>query len=136
MENKNSSNEQLCEQAKKGQEARDASKWEFFHNEGVRLFDNCRSYREAIEAFSKAISHAEEAHQSKSYFVRALVYYELADYDNVISDCTAAVDLQSNLDASQIPKLYSTRGMAYKHIGDLQKASADFRMAAKFLTNF
>jgi len=128
-------NDRVC-RGKMGKEDKDKSSksnWELFHCEGLRLFNFERKYREAVEAFNKAISYAEEAQRGKSNFARALVYYELSEFSNVIADCTAALFFQNNLDAYQISQLYSTRGMAYKHKGEFDKSNADFKMAAEFM---
>ena len=129
-------NDRICRDMKGTEDASSKSNWEFFHCEGLRLFNFEKKYREAIEAFNKAISLAEEAQRGKSDFARALVYYELSDYSNVISDCTAAINFQCNLEAYQISKLYSTRGMAYKQKGEIDKANTDFKMAAKLFVRF
>ena len=128
-------NDRICRDKKETEDTDKSSKsnWELYHCEGLRLFNVEKKYREAIEAFSMAISYAEEAQRGKSELARALVYYELSDYSNVIADCTEAVNFQNNLDAYQIPKLYSTRGMAYKHKGEIDRACTDFRMAANFM---
>ena len=126
-------NDRICRDKKGTEDTSSKSNWELFHCEGLRLFNFEKKYREAIEAFSKAISHAEEAQRGKSDFARALVYYELSDYSHVITDCTAALFFQNNLDAHQISRLYNTRGMAYKHKGEFDKANYDFRMAAEFM---
>jgi len=130
-----SANDRVCRGKEEPDDNGKSSKsnWELFHCEGLRLFNFEKKYRKAIEAFSKAISYAEEAQRGKSNFARALVYYELPDYSNVIADCTEAINFQDNLDAYQIVQLYSTRGMAYKHKGEIDKASTDFRMAAEFV---
>ena len=111
-------------------ETEDIADWQFFHDEGVKLFRNCKKYRAAIEAFSNAIKCAEEAQLADSYIARALVYYELADYDNVIADCTVAINLLNNLDAHKISHLHITRGMAYKYKKQFDEASADFQISA------
>jgi len=131
-------NDRICRDKKETEDTDKSSmsNWELFHCEGLRLFKVEKKYREAIEAFSKAISHAEEAQRGKSDFARALVYYELSDYSNVINDCTTAINFKFNFEAYQISKLYSTRGMAYKHKGDIYKANADFEMTAKLFVRF
>ena len=112
------------------------SRWQFYQNKGNNLFRKERNYIEAIKALCEAVCHGDKEQQIESFYTRARVYFELHDYENVIADCTAAINsLCNDNDVKNISKIYNTRGIAYKYKGMISNADADFKFTAKLLIN-
>ena len=116
------------------------SGWQFYQNKGNNLFRSQRKYVEAIDAFCTAVCHGNKEQQVESFYTRALVYFELSDFENAIADCTAAIDVLSSIDLKgnnvhYISRIYNTRGIAYQHKNEFDKAKADFKIAANLLIN-
>ena len=80
------------------------------------------NYKEAIEAFTKAIKR--DPRNAKVFYYRGFSYYKLGDNRQAIQDLTKAIELkQDNSDA------YNLRGLSYKNLGDNQQAIQDYSMA-------
>ena len=114
--------------------------WQFYQNKGNKLFRSERKYVEAIQAFCVAVCYGNKEQQVESFYTRALVYFELSDFENAIADCTAAIDVLNSIDLSDnnvhyISRIYNTRGIAYQHKNQFDKAKADFKIAGNLLLN-
>jgi tetratricopeptide (TPR) repeat protein len=91
------------------------------YNRGVDLF-NKRQYKEAIAAFSKAISL--KATFTDAYFNRGVAYRLSEQYDKAAADMTVVI--------TKKPKLadaYLERGQAYSALKQNDKALEDFNQA-------
>jgi import receptor subunit TOM70 len=85
--------------------------------QGNKLFTSQR-YEEARDMYSKAIEYnADPVYYSN----RAACYSMLKDFENVVKDCTAALELNKNY-----VKALSRRATAYEHLNKFSQALNDY----------
>ncbi|XP_003742755.1 mitochondrial import receptor subunit TOM70 [Galendromus occidentalis] len=98
-----------------------------FKNKGNNLF-KVRKYKEAIECYSEAIKVCpidKVDMLSTFYQNRAAAYENLNMVDNVLQDCTKAIELNN-----KYSKAYFRRAKAFEEKGELQKCVEDATVCA------
>jgi len=87
-------------------------------------------YAAAIEDFTVAI----ELDPSRSYFYssRALANYGAGEMAGAVRDCDAALDVGADLPPESMARIYYTRGMAWRAMGDSKRAAGSLAKAGEF----
>jgi len=83
----------------------------------------------AIEDLNHVINHRPDV--PNYYFTRAKLYIDKKNYTCVIDDCTKAIELNPNC----VTDYYYYRGIAYKNIGDNDRAIEDFSFVIRLDPN-
>ena len=68
-----------------------------------------------------------------AYYARAYAYDDLEDYQQVINDCTKAIQLDDN---PRLVATYNNRGEAYRKSGNYGKAIEDYDKAIELNSNY
>lgn len=84
----------------------------------------------AIKIFSEAIELNPE--NALAYYGRAYAYDDLKNYQQVIEDCTKAVQFKS----TRLVDAYNNRGEAYRKSGNYNQAIADYNKALELNPNY
>eukprot|EP01102_Stenamoeba_stenopodia_P003603 TRINITY_DN13789_c0_g1_i1.p1 TRINITY_DN13789_c0_g1~~TRINITY_DN13789_c0_g1_i1.p1 ORF type:complete len:253 (+),score=64.05 TRINITY_DN13789_c0_g1_i1:103-759(+) len=100
-------------------------------DEGNTLFAE-RKYDEAIHCYTQALFVAPPSHKECAVFYanRAACYIYLTQYDEVVKDCTSALELDVNY-----VKAISRRGTAYERLNKYGDALADFKKVVELTPN-
>jgi tetratricopeptide (TPR) repeat protein len=99
-----------------------------FYERAIVLIDQGDLDR-AIECLNNAINF--RADVAEYFFTKAKVYLDKKEYALTIEDCTKAIELNPNC----VVDYYFYRGIAYKNIGDNDKAIADLSFVIKLDAN-
>ena len=81
-------------------------------------------YKEAIEAFNKAIE--EDPKDEKAYYNRGAIHGSLGNYNEAISDFEKTIELNPKYE-----KAFYSRGIAYLRLGNKKEAAADLKIAVE-----
>lgn len=84
----------------------------------------------AIKIFSEAVELNPE--NALAYYGRAYAYDDLKNYQQVINDCTKAVQFKS----TRLVDAYNNRGEAYRKLGNYNQAIADYNKALELNPNY
>lgn len=82
-----------------------------------------QDYEQAIARFDQAARH--EPHNARVFVRRAGAWFGKKNYARVVEDLTTSLDIEKN------DEDYVNRGRAYRELGDLDKAAADFGEAIR-----
>jgi len=99
-----------------------------FFNRAIVFIDHGDLDR-AIECLNHAINLRPNA--AEYFCTRAKVYLDKRDYDRVIENCTKAIELDHNC----VTDHYYYRGIAYKNIGNNDRAISDLSFVIKLDPN-
>lgn len=106
-------------------------KWELYL-EYARLLDGTsENYEERIGACTKVIENCTGEILNPAYGYRAGVYLKLKQYQNVIDDCTKAIEIKPDYGGG-----YINRGMAKQKLGDFKGALVDYSKAIELFPKY
>ena len=92
--------------------------------ENANSYENRKDYISAINEYTKAIELNPD-NIAEIYVYRAQCCMEFGQYNNVVKDCTKAIEKTKMYNSTA----YYTRGLAYQKLNEKEKAKEDFKQA-------